>query len=117
MKTFYIPENITEDYCYILPFGDYYELYNTNKLSTGQSITYYRFYNSLEKDLYTTHTEVSNIDLELNTIQIIPSHSMLTRQDIPEIIFTTGSILLFIVIIINIITSMIKRGGIFSGLL
>lgn len=87
------------------------------KLTSGQEFTYYRFYYDLEKDLYTTNTEIALEDTYLNTIEIIPSSSMLVRDDIPEIVFTSGSIILFIIILINIITSMVKRGGVFSGLL
>ena len=119
MKVFYIPKEITSDFKYIVPSNDYYDLYNTNILCAGQTYTYYRFYYDLEQDIYTTNQRQQSQynDSWLNCVEIQPSSEYIYRKDYPDILFCSATLIIGIVILLNIITSLIKKGGIFSGLL
>lgn len=115
-KEFYIPEGITEDYKYIVPNGDYYDLYDTFYLENGQTYKFYRFYNNLEKDLFQENYITPTTNTTLNTIEIIPKNNYIYRQDYKDIIITSAILIIGLVILINILTSIIKRGGVLSGL-
>lgn len=119
MKDFYIPEGITDDFCYVVPGNGYYDLYNTNYLNSNQTYTYYRFYNSVDNDMYQTLTRTtgSYYGQELNAIQIEPKHNYIYRNDYKDIVVTSAVLIIGLVVLLNIITSMIKKGGVLSGLL
>lgn len=38
MKAFYVPSNISNDYIYIVPNDNYYDLYNTSKIDQRSRI-------------------------------------------------------------------------------
>lgn len=119
MKGFYIPKEITGDYKYIVPSSNYYDLYNTNYLNNNSTYTYYRFYYNLEDDLYLTLTRnTNNYDYGfLNCIEVVPKNDYIYRRDYTNILFCSATLILFIVVLFNLITSLIKRGGLLSGLL
>lgn len=53
----------------------------------------------------------------LNSIEIEPDSSYIYRKDYPQIVNVVFILTLGLVVLINIITSIIRKGGIFSGLL
>lgn len=116
---FYIPEGIADNYKYIVPSSDYYDVYNTNYLNANSTYTYYRFYNNVDQDMYVTlERTTSNYNYGyLSCVEIQPSHNYVYRKDYPSIVSTSAIIILGIVVLFNIITSIIRRGGLFSGLL
>ena len=118
---FYIPNDIPMSYRYIVPntSGNYYDLYNTDTLQPNRAYTYYRFYNYLDQSLYTTHTRniTGSISQTLNVIEVTPTYSYTARKDYPDIVFTSAILIIGFVALFNIITSIIKKGGLFSGLL
>lgn len=116
---FFIPEGITADYKYLVPSGDYYDLYNTNYLNANSTYTYYRFYNSIDQSMYTTNERTtSNYNYGyLNSIEIEPDNSYIYRKDYPQIVSTVFMLTIGLVVLVNIFTSLIKKGGVFSGLI
>lgn len=94
----------------------YYDLYNTDTLISGQDYTYYRFYDNLEKDLYQElHKTATNYDSGLlSTIEIEPTSNYTARTDYHDIVLTSAILIIGLVILLNIVTSIIKRGGIFG---
>ena len=118
-KQFYIPEGISTDYKYIVPSNDYYDLYNTNYLQAGHNYTYYRFYYDLEQDLYTANnrTQSQYNDTYLNCIEINPSSDYIYRRDYPDILFCSSIIIIALVILFNLVTTLIRRNGVLSGLI
>lgn len=117
IKDFYIPEGITEEYKYIVPNGDFYDLYDTFYLENGQTYKFYRFYNNLEKDLYIEKTITPTTNTTLETIEINPKTDYIYRQDYKDIVIISAIFIIGLVIFINIITSIIKKGGIFGDVL
>ena len=119
MKTFYIPEGIADTYKYIVPSGDYVDIYDTNYLSPNSTYTFYRVYNDLDSDLYQTlERQTNNYSYgSINAIEINPSHNYIYRNDYPHILFIVCIYVLIFTILFNIFTSIIKKGGLLSGLL
>lgn len=118
MNNFYVPEGIGEDYIYIVPSNDYYDLYNTIVIEPNRSYTYYRFYYDLDNDLYTTNTRNgNNYNTQiLNAITVQPTHNYIYRKDFADICIVSFIICFCIVLLLNIITSIFKKGGVLSGL-
>lgn len=118
MKNFYIPEGITDDFCYVVPGNGYYDLYNTNYLNSNTNYTYYRFYNSVDSDMYQVFNRSTGnyYGQELNAIQIQPKHNYIYRKDYPQILQSVFILTIGFILLINIFTSIIKKGGVLSGL-
>lgn len=119
MKNFYIPEGIAEDYCYIVPSNNYYDVYNTNYLNANSSYIFYRFYNNLDSDMYLPMERITNNYNygSLECIQVNPMHSYIYRKDFSDICLTSFIIIFGIIVLFNIVTSIIKKGGLLSGLI
>lgn len=117
---FYVPEGIADGYKYIVPSNDYYDLYDTNYLEPNTSYTYYRFYNNLDQDMYMAQTRTTsqyNYGYLSNYVEIQPQHNYIYRKDYPQILQSVFILTLGFIVLINILTSIIKKGGVFSGLL
>lgn len=119
MKDFYIPKGITDDYCYIVPGNGYYDIYNTNYLNSNTTYKYYRFYDSVDSDMYQElERQTSNYNYGyLSAIQVVPQHSYIYRKDYPSILNIVFIFTISIILLINIFTSVIRKGGVLSGLL
>lgn len=118
-NNFYIPEGIAEDFKYIVPSDEHYDVYNTNYLEPNQTYNYYRFYNNLDQDMYIMQqrqTTQYNYGY-LNAIEIKPQHSYIYRKDYHDIVTTSAVLIIGIIALFNIVTSIIRKGGLFSGLL
>lgn len=120
INSFYIPSDISTDYKYLVPHDGYYDLYNTSFLQAGRTYTYYRFYDCLHnQDLYTINsfTQSPYNDSYINTIVVTPSNSLYLRSDFSSIVQTSFIIILFIIFLFNIVSSIIRKGGLLGGLL
>lgn len=119
MKNFYIPEGIAGDYKFIVPSADYVDIYNTNYLQPNQTYTYYRLYNNLDNDLYQTRqTTTTQYNYgALNSIEIQPTNSYIYRKDYPQICFIVLIYVLAFCVLFNVFTSIVRKGGLLSGLL
>lgn len=119
-NNFYIPEGIADGYKYLVPSNDYYDIYNTNYLEPNESYTYYRFYNNIDSDLYSIQTRTTNqynYGYLTNSIEIQPQHSYIYRKDYPQILTCVFILTLGFVVLLNVLTSIIKKGGILGGLI
>lgn len=68
--------------------------------------------------MYQTLTRNTNYTVtNLNAIQIEPKHDYIYRRDYPQILQSVFILTIGFVVLINIITSIIKKGGVLSGLL
>lgn len=112
-NNFYVPEGITGDYKYIVPSNDYYDLYNTDYLQPNSSYNYYRFYNNLDQDmpiLLNRTTSQYNYG-SLTCVEITPQSSYIYRKDYPQIVSVVFILTLSFIILLNIMTSIIKKGA------
>lgn len=118
MKKLYVPEGITGDFKYIVPGNGYYDLYNTNYLSSNSIYTYYRFYNSVDSDIYQVLQRSTSYGYgDLNAIEIVPTNNFIYRNDFTNICIVSFIFIFGIIVLFNIITSFIKKGGLLGGLI
>lgn len=114
MDTLYIG-NIPSQYHYAL-FGDgYIDLFNTNELHNN-TYTYYRVYTNCGGFYYSqgsrtfsqyNYTIADNINVTDNKCY---------RQDFPSILFMTLALTFIGVWLLNLLTSIVRKGGILGGL-
>lgn len=118
MSKFYVPQGIGSDYKYIVPSGDYYDLYNTTYINPNESVQYYRFYNSIDVDLYTTNYRTAGYTgTILNYIEIEPTSDYWCRPDYPSILECVLILTLGFLFLINVFTSLFRKGGLFGGII
>lgn len=93
-------------------------MYNTDFLNSNSNYTFYRFYNSVDVDMYQVMTrDTGYYGGTLNAIQIQPQHNYIYRNDYDKILSSSFILIIGFVILVNIMTSIIKKGGVLSGLL
>ena len=96
--------------------SNYIDLYDRQTLSNG-SYTYYRVY--LYDNIFTYDIGTTNVS-QYQTItcrNIDVSNDFMYRRDIDAIFVVVFIFVLFFVFLTNIFTSIVKRGGVFGGLL
>lgn len=107
--------DIPKDYCYARFSDGHIDLYRTSQLIGIQD--FYRIYlydNSFIYDhLQTNYGQYNETIATL--VQV--TDDWYYRRDMPSIMFMSVVEILIIVIILNIVTSVFKKGGVFSGLL
>lgn len=122
IKKLYVPDSIPNDYNYMIvnSNGKYYDLYNTKYVPPYSTVKFYRFYTDLDQDIYTNYDTTNNSNIQRSVgseIRVELTNNYIYRRDFPQI-FTTAFLICFsVVFLFNIITSLIKRGGVLSGLL
>ena len=107
--------DVSSDYHFVRYNGDTYDLFSTD--NPNGATTFYRFYPKFGVGIYTEITTniTSDISYDLHNVQV--SNSFLSRPDSSNILTTFLIICIFCCIIFNIFTSVVKRGGVLSGLL
>lgn len=116
MDTLYIGD-IPQDYHFAVFNNNSIDLYNTPNLVTNQSYDFYRVYTNcdgrffyeLKKDVIFNYP-----NSELVALQVSSDYKY--RPDIDKICITTGSIILIILLTVNLLTSLIRKGGVLGGL-
>lgn len=115
MDTLYIG-NIPSDYHYAQFGNDYITLYNQPQ-GYNNTLNYYRIYFNYDRFMYAqgqqqftsyNPTTFQNVDV---------SNSWWYRKDLSDILLSVFIIAIFFVFIFNIMTSCVKKGGLFGGLL
>ena len=118
MSKFYVPEGIGSDYKYVVPSANYYDIYDTPYLEPNRNYTYYRFYNSVDES-YFVELERSTTNYNYGTLacfEIEPTNDYLYRRDYPQILQCVFMLTIGFVLLINIMTSCVRKGGVLSGL-
>lgn len=115
MDTLYIGE-IPQDFQYAIFNNGYIDLYNTEILhnDTYQS---YRIFTNNNGFYYEPRTVTIGQYTTTYTRQIDVSNNPVYRQDFPSILFMTLVFSVFGIWLFNIITSVIRKGGLLGGLL
>lgn len=116
-KKLFVPEEIPEEYCFIGNItSSYFDLYDRSNIQ-GTSGVYYRVYYSLEPS-YWQAFEYSNSSYYTTSYQEIErTDSFLARPDNYKIVTCGFCIIFLFIFLINIVTTLIKKGGILGGLL
>lgn len=116
-KKIYVPEEIPEQYSYIGNItNSYFDLYDKSNIQ-GSSGVYYRVYYSFEPDYWQAYEYQNSSYYSTNYQQIERTDSILARPDNYKIATTGFCIIFLLIFLINVVTSLIKKGGILGGLL
>lgn len=116
MDALYVGD-IPKDYTFAVYSNYYIDLYNTSTLNPNRSYTYYRVFlydNNFSYQVMSTTTGNSYRYLTGSTVET--TDSVWYRRDLDSILTCTFIIAFFGVLLVNLITSVIKRGGILGGL-
>lgn len=109
---------IPDSYCYAIFNNGYIDLYNTDRLQPNNTYQYYRVYLYDNTFLYTMGENVRGQYTQVQYLQEIPVTSdVVYRRDFPMIILTCFIYLIIGLWVFNFMTSIIKKGGLFNGLL
>lgn len=113
MDTLYIAD-IPQEYHFAIFGNNYIDLYNTQNL-TG-TLNFYRVY--LYNNAFYYEQRVANYNQYNTTIatEINVSSDRIYRRDYPSIMFMSATFILFLAILVNLITSVFKKGGLLGGL-
>lgn len=112
MDTLYIGD-IPEEYHFAVFNDNYIDLYNNSDISNCSD--YYRLY--LYDNVFLYEYKIIEEYENISLVDIAVSNDYIYRRDFPSIVFISTIFILFIVVLLNLVTSVFKRGGIFSGLL
>lgn len=95
--------------------NDYVTLYNKATF-VNETTTYYRIYFNAPGFFYSTGTQ--SFGYTSSTFQEIPvTNNFLHRSDISQIFVVSFIIIFALVVLINMVTSVFKKGGVLGGLL
>lgn len=108
----YVPKDIPSEYVYVANITNtYYDLYNTNDIA-GKTVDYIRVYYALDDDLYLTFRQTYSQYNTLVCKEIVQSHSIFAKHNSLQVFGITFIVCFFIIFVINIMTSIVKKGGI-----
>lgn len=114
MATFYIPDDVPNNYKYLVRINsNYYELSNVPYVNQNSSYNFVRIYNN--NDYYTEFYQSQTGYNTLNFKEVSVSNDFLCRNDIDKIMVVSFVIIYFIIFLCNIVTRVVKRGGLFSN--
>lgn len=114
MTKLYVPDTIPADYKYITNITNtYYDIYRLPNTS-GTSGIFYRVYYALDEDIIQQNTYNHSSYGGYNTIQIDRTTDILARKDISNICTTSFSVILLILFLFNIMSSILRKGGVFG---
>lgn len=117
MDILYIGD-IPQEYHFANFNNNYIDLYNTDTLRPNTTYTYYRIYlydNLFEYTQNTTITSSYYTSTVLHDVDV--SNNICYRRDFSNICVITFIFVFFAVFLLNLITSIIRKGGVLGGLL
>lgn len=115
MNTLY-KADVPDEFCYCQFTDTGYRLFNKKDVEVGDE--YYEFFTNVGADIY-LHSYVTDEDIiqgKVNTQEIhyhTVSSDVMYRSDIYDIYSTTFILVLGFIFLINIITRIIRKGGVF----
>ena len=115
MDTLYIGD-IPEEYHFARFGSDYIDLFNTDILVYNQNYTYYRIY--MYDNLFTYSVDSISGSYYNQTLQDVNvSNNIVYRRDFGDICIIVALMVGFGVWLLNLMTSIIRKGGVLGGLL
>lgn len=115
MDKVYIGQQIPAEYHYALFGNGYIDLYNTAELKGG-TLDYYRIYTNAGGFYYKHDSQYYSLTSNTIATLIGVTDKVFYRQDFNSIVVTTFIIALFGVWLFNLLTSLIRKGGLLGGL-
>lgn len=114
MDTLYIGD-IPQEYHYALFNNGYIDLYNTDILN-NDTYTFYRVYTNAGGFYYRQYQQTYSQYNTTYAQDINVTDNQCYRQDFPSILFMTLFFTLIGIWLFNLITSLIRKGGLLGGL-
>lgn len=114
MDTLFIGD-IPQEYHYAIFNNGYIDLYNTDTLHNN-TYTFYRIYTNVGGFYYKISEQTYGSYNTTYTQDINVSNKNVYRQDFPNIVVITFIFALFGVWLFNLLTSLIRKGGLLGGL-
>lgn len=114
MVKMYINPDIPKDYKYISLTSNYVDLYNKPYIH-DERVNFYRIYYPYNDDVYEKKTVDVSKYTTLQPFEIERTNNFLFRRDADIILIAVFFFTLLFIFLINIATSLIKRGGIFGA--
>lgn len=108
--------DIPSEYHYAVFGNNYIDLYNTDVLYNN-TYTYYRLYTNQNGFYYSVNTTTYNQFITTYATDIETTNDFFYRNDFANIIFVVFAFVLFGIFLFNIMTSIIRKGGLLGGLL
>lgn len=117
MDTLFVGD-IPLSYNYAVWGSNYVDLYDRNYISPNTSVTYYRVYFYDNTFVYNTLSRNSGYNgVTIGASQIQVTDNIWYRRDIDSILISVFVIAIFAAFLINLVTSLVKKGGLLGGLL
>ena len=112
----YVNEDIPEEYKYMDFHEEYIDIYNKSSFR-DETTTVYRIYHCISPNTYYSYEKTFG-SYQTYTYQEYPRTSDICyRSDFPQIVQVCMCFAIIFIFLCNIITSIFKKGGVFSGLL
>lgn len=115
MDTIYIGD-IPREYHYARFGTGYIDLFNTNQLNNNQTYTYYRVYMYDNLFEYDTRTQQGSGYYNEYLQDVKVSQNQVYRRDFGDICIIVALMVGFGVWLLNLMTSIIRKGGVLGGL-
>lgn len=117
MTSLYVPIEIAEDFNYLVFNDNYVDFYDTDTLLANNSYTYYRNYYNFSRDIFEERSVVPDQDTSLECTEVTLTHEYVYRTDYKDIVVISFILILVFTVLINVLTSIVKKGGVLSGLI
>ena len=114
MDTIYIGD-IPKEFHFARFGSNYIDLFNTNQLVNNQTYIYYRIY--MYDNLFEYDVKSQQGGYYSETLQDVPvSQSKVYRRDFGDICIMVALMVGFGIWLLNLLTSVIRKGGVLGGL-
>lgn len=114
MDVLYIGD-IPQEYHFAVFGSNYIDLYNTPNLIG--TLNYYRVYLYENAFYYDFRQTTYNQYYSSTAAEIKVTNDKMYRRDFPSIMFMSVIFIMIIILLFNMVSSVFKKGGVFSGLL
>lgn len=112
----YLPDSIPQDYVYGEITRDYVDLYNKRSFQ-NETATYYRIYYNYSSGLVQERIRTFSSYNPTTFSELPTSREVFDRPDFCNILSCVFFVCIFGILLFNIITSFIRKGGLFNELL
>lgn len=115
MAKLYVPSDVPAEFCYLGNFTNtYFDLYNSAN-PVGSNVPYYRIYYNYDDNFYLqSFTNFPNY-ANNNYPYVETTNSIYNSISNFKYFIVAFVVIFFLVFVCNVVTSIFKRGGIFSA--
>lgn len=112
----YVPQTVPLNYKYIRIGSNYIDFFDRSS-AQNVTLTYYRQYFDISPDLVFQRQENFGNYSTTYFNEVETSHNLLARTDADRVLTCVFILCLFFVMLFNLFSSFVKKGGVLGGLL